>query len=253
MGKSDVKLDIIKLLSGLKQNEAFYMYFYKNYQSLLVYSQTDHIENINNNSYKISNSSPTIHEHFERLDLIIEKNTHDKEHGKLFDYTVHDKEHGKLFDYTVMCLVENGLLPNDHANGYLKITADEELLSKPLKLLRKNLRNIEVHRFVNECNICMKKSSDSPVSKPKGRKKSTTTKTTEDVQLYSNLPEPITRKTTMSDKEKASREKCPSCGSIKCNGDWETYKKTLPPNVQNSKNELKRRKDAFAKKHSLAV
>jgi len=113
----------------------------------------------------------------------------------------------------------------------------------------KNLRNIEIHRFGNECNLCMKKSSDSHVSNPKGREKSTT----EDVQLYSNLPEPITRKTTMSDKEKASREKCPSCGSIKCNGDWETYKKTLPPKVQNSKNELKRRKDAFAKKHSIAV
>lgn len=250
MGKSDVKLDIMSLLSALKQHgEAFYMYFYKNYQPLLVYSQTDHIENINNFVYKISNSSPIIHEYFEGLDSIIEKNKCNVYNCSL----IHDLEDAKTIFFTVQCLVENGLLPNDDANGYLKITADEELLAKPLNLLRKNLRNIEIHRFGNECNICMKKSSDSPVSKPKGCKKSTTTKTTEDVQLYSNLPEPITRKTTMSDKEKASREKCPSCGSIKCNGDWETYKKTLPPKVQNSKNELKRRKDAFVKKHSIAV
>lgn len=237
MGKSDVKLDKSQLLSALKQNgEAFYMYFYKNYVFFDYAEEEVHI--------KICKKLETMdilcvtNLCIEKLDSMIENKI-----GSVI-YT-----NEKDFVHCVMCLVENGILPNDDANGYLKITADEELLSKPLKLLRKNLRNIEIHRFGNECNLCMKESSDSPVSKPKERKKSTTTKTTEDVQLYSNLPEPITRKTTMSDKEKASREKCPSCGSIKCNGDWETYKKTLPPKVQNSKNELKRRKEAFAKKH----
>ena len=241
MGKSDFKLDIIKLLSALKQHgEALYMYFYKNYVFFDYTEEELHIKICKDLETRdilcVTNLC------IEKLDSMIENKI-----GSVI------YKNAKDFVYCVMCLVENGILTNDDANGYLKITADEELLSKPLKLLRKNLRNIEIHRFGNECNICMKKSSDSPVSKPKGRKKSTTTKTTEDVQLYSNLPEPITRKTTMSDKEKASREKCPSCGSIKCNGDWETYKKTLPPKVQNSKNELKRRKDAFAKKHSIAV
>lgn len=245
MGKSDVKLDIIHVLSALKQSgESMYMYFYKNYQSLILQPQTNHITISEKQTYPLID----IPVFFQELDSIIERNC-----NVYNRHLIHDHEDSEGLVYTVIGLVERGLLPNDDANGYLKITADEELLSKPLKLLRKNLRNIEIHRFGNECNFCMKESSDSPVSNPKGRKKSTTTKITEDVQLYSNLPEPITRKTTMSDKEKASREKCPSCGSIKCNGDWETYKKTLPPKVQNSKNELKRRKDAFAKKHSIAV
>lgn len=237
MGKSNFKLDIFKLLSAIKQHgEALYMYFYKNYVFFDYTEEELHIKICK--ELETMDTLCVTNLCIEKLDSMIKNKI-----GSVI-YKI-----PKDFVHCVMCLVENGLLPNDDANGYLKITADEELLSKPLKFLRKNLRNIEIHRFGNECNLCMKKSS---VSKPKGRKKITTTKTTEDVQLYSNLPEPITRKTTMSDKEKASRETCPSCGSIKCNGDWETYKKTLPPIVQNSKNELKRRKEVFAKKHSIA-
>lgn len=232
--------------------EPIYRYFYKGEICPFTLPESAHSFSIK----KVKNQTHVKADVINSLDRIVHKLCQNLNSDKTYKFGSITSDECVEFRTNVIILVENHWIQNDEMNGYLKYTLDRELMVKPFEDILGNHITIEQNPLTKD--ILMKKTTTIPkigtvTSGTREKKKMTTKKPKEDIQLYSNLPEAITRKTTMSDKEKASREKCPSCGSIKCNGDWETYKKTLPPKVQNSKNELKRRKDAFAKKHSIAV
>lgn len=230
--------------------EPIYRYFYKGDICPFTLPESEHIYYIK----KVKNQSHVKADVINSLDRIVHKLCQNLNSDNTYKFGSISSDECEEFRTNVIILVENNWIQNDEMNGYLKYTLDRELMVKPFEDI------LGVHIIIDQNSltkdILIKKTATIPkigtvTSGTRDKKKVTTKKPKEDIELFSNLPDPIPRKTGMSETEKAARKRCPypKCGSLMCDGKWETYLKNLPLQIQKSKNEKKRRKINFDKKH----
>lgn len=243
-----------------KFGEPVYRYFYKKDRCPIVITESVHDKYID-----IINKKP-IHQRSKSSAILKVERVVKKLHSNLNPdgtYIINSINLNDAIDFitSVMELVENNWLENDDNNGYLKISVNDEIMScSSPEILSRNFGCYDLEnelRFVIHKESHEKKTNNNdldihiPPKETHEKKKGKQTNNKEEVhQPVSRQIEEKQRKTSMSKEERESRPRCVTCGSINCNGEWITYKRSLPPTVQNSKNALKRVRDAFKRKHS---